>query len=126
MLWFAVALGGALGALARWSIALIFPPSPGFITGTLVCNLAGSYALGRLQRKAAGGRWPAWAVHGIGTGMLGAFTTMSAFGWETWTLLYDRRWAEAIVYVVASGTLGPLAAHLGLSKPGTSRESEVR
>jgi CrcB protein len=126
MLWFAVAFGGAVGALIRWGVSLIAMPLSGFPAGTLLCNISGSYALGLLQRKAAAGGWPAWAVHGIGSGMIGAFTTMSAFGMETWQLLNEQHWFTAIVYAAISGTLGPLAACYGIGKPAENREGRAQ
>ncbi len=77
----AVALGGALGALLRW---LLVAPAPEdgssvvhWITLGLV-NLSGSFLLGLLTGHASRRRLPHWLTAGLGTGLLGAYTTLSA------------------------------------------------
>lgn len=114
MVWFAVAAFGALGSVARWGIGLLFTPGSGFPAGTLLCNIAGSFALGWVTRRSVVKQWPAWAAQGVGAGLLGAFTTMSAFGVETWTLVRSEQWEYAAAYVLASAILGPAAAFAGL------------
>ncbi|WP_274361590.1 fluoride efflux transporter FluC [Paenibacillus thermotolerans] len=114
MVWLAVAVFGALGSAARWGIGLLIGTGSGFPSGTLLCNIAGSFALGWVTGRSVAKRWPAWAAQGIGTGLIGAFTTMSAFGVETWTLIRSEQWGSAAVYVLASALLGPAAAYSGL------------
>jgi CrcB protein len=114
--WAAIAAGGAAGAVARWGIGvwatsaangLVFP------YGTLGVNLVGAYALGWMS-----GRFSDWdkarvAYQAATAGFLGAFTTMSAFGLEAWTLLADERLLAAAAYVAASAIAGPLLADAG-------------
>ena len=106
-----VALGGALGSLARYGIAVALPHGRSELpVATLLVNVAGCLLLGVLV---AG--WPhaRWLRPFAGTGVLGGFTTFSAFALETDRLL-DRAPIVAIVYVGLSLLLGLLAAALGL------------
>ena len=49
----------------------------------------------------------------LGTGVLGAFTTMSTFSLETFEMFDQGQGSSAIVYIVLTMTLGPLLALLG-------------
>jgi fluoride exporter len=76
----AVALGGLIGTGLRLAFDLAFPHTDGELPfETLIVNLAGAFALGWL----VGGLWtrpsmPTWLKAGIGSGVLGSFTTLSA------------------------------------------------
>lgn len=97
-----VALGGGLGALARWGLTTVGPEMP---WSTLTINLVGSFLIGLLWARVPDGpRWWLW-----GTGVLGGFTTFSALAAETVAL--DP--SAAAGYLVATLTLGPLLAALG-------------
>ncbi len=73
----AVAVGGAIGALLRWLL------DQAWVTGwpwpTLAVNLLGSLLLGVLTVLAARFALPGWVRPGVGTGLLGGFTTFSAY-----------------------------------------------
>jgi len=113
MRWIGVAAGGALGAAARWSVAWAAAGLSSFPWPTLGVNAAGAFALGYAfgQTDERARRSPAYQA--IAAGFLGAFTTMSAFGLETWTLLEDGRIATAAAYAAASAVVGPLLAAAG-------------
>lgn len=100
----AVALGGALGALARYGVALALPPRPdgGLPWATLLVNVLGSLLLGVVAALAATGRLgqPAQAL--LATGFCGAFTTFSTFSLET-------------VLLARAGHLGMAMASVGLN-----------
>lgn len=105
-----VALGGAAGALARHGLSVVLPMAPGQLPlATLLTNLSGCLALGMLV-----GRQPraSYLRPFLGTGVLGGFTTFSAFALET-----DRLLVEApllgLAYVGAS-----LAGGLALTAAG--------
>jgi CrcB protein len=70
-----VAVGGFVGACARYGVGLVVAGAP----GTLAANAAGSLALGVLVGVAPGRR----ATLLLGTGLLSAFTTYSTFAVET-------------------------------------------
>jgi CrcB protein len=98
-----VALGGALGSVARYlvSLAAIAHLGSAFPWGTLAVNILGSAAIGVAFGLGLEGQARLLLV----TGFLGGFTTFSAFSLET-GLLFERSPALAALYVAASITLG--------------------
>jgi CrcB protein len=113
MRWIAIAVGGALGSLSRWSIAVLLANSM-LTAATLFVNATGSLALGILFGRFTQAERLAPVLQGVGSGFLGGYTTMSAFGLEAWILLADGRWVEAILYTAVSAAVGPWLAHIGL------------
>jgi CrcB protein len=106
-----VAAGGAFGALARHGLAVAWPAAAGgFPWATLLTNLAGCLALGAVMELLAALSAPHRLVRPfVGTGLLGGFTTFSAYAVETRELLAAGRPGLVAAYVV--GTLvGALAA----------------
>lgn len=114
----AVALGGALGSVLRWlaSSALARGGDGRFPWGTLAVNLAGSFVIG-LMLGAPDSRGP--LAPGLRllvvTGLLGGFTTFSAFSWETIALARSGQAIAAIGYAAGSLAGGLAAAALGLA-----------
>lgn len=107
-----VAAGGALGALARYALALALPVQPGaFPWATLLTNVTGCLALGLLL---ASRPEDLWARAFVGTGVLGGFTTFSTFALETDRLIARQCGGRAAGYVAASLAAGLLAAAAGL------------
>ena len=111
----AAALGGAQGALARWGVAEALPREPGaWPWATLLVNLSGclvlGYLIGRVLDRAIG---PPWLRPFLATGVLGGFTTYSAFAVETVQMAEAGRVGTAAGYVLASVAGGVLAAALG-------------
>jgi fluoride exporter len=103
----AIAVGGALGALARWWVAETWPDSSGGIPwSTLVVNVVGCFAIGVLLVLVAEvlGRPHRLARPFLGTGVLGGFTTFSTYAVQTRGLLAGGRADLALAY--AAGTLG--------------------
>ena len=81
MIYVLAALGGALGALARWAIAEALPHSPGdWPWSTLLVNLIGCLAIGALLAVLLA-RFPhsPWLRPFLAVGVLGGFTTYSTF-----------------------------------------------
>ena len=103
----AVAVGGLIGTGLRLAFDLAFPHADGDLpVETLLVNLAGSFALGWL----VGGLWtrpsmPTWLKAGVGSGMLGSFTTLSAV-------------MAALLVLTREGEAGLAALYLGLSVVG--------
>ena len=115
MAYLLAALGGALGALARWGVAEALPRSDdGWPWGTLLVNLTGCLLLGLLAAVLAA-RAPdsPWARPFLGVGVLGGFTTYSTFAVETVGLAGAGAAGVAVGYVVASVAGGIAAAALG-------------
>lgn len=112
-----VALGGAVGASSRHLLNLLFLRFAGanFPWGTLAINVTGSLAMGLLigwlsTRSGASQELRLFAA----TGVLGGFTTFSAFSLET-ALLWERgQPAAAGLYVAASVSLSLLGLVAGL------------
>ena len=99
----AVAVGGAVGALIRWGVTEAFPTdADAFPWATFAINVSGSFALALLPTLAVVRRRRLLAV-GLGPGVLGGFTTLSAYSEQTRALLEHGHTATAGLYLV--GTL---------------------
>lgn len=113
-----VAIGSAVGGVLRfWTTTWIARVLPTHLPlGTLLVNVSGSFAigvmaalfLGRWQASAAT-VWPALLM----TGLLGGFTTFSAFSLQTLLLMQQGRWIDAATNVVLSVVLCLGAVWLG-------------
>jgi CrcB protein len=115
--WWLVALGGAAGSVARYGAYRLWPSAPGgWPIPTLTVNLLGSFAIGLLYMYlAARGASSDNARLFWMTGVLGGFTTYSAFALET--VLLGFSWTGmAYVLITVFGCLA--AAVLGV-KTGT-------
>ncbi|MCO7219119.1 fluoride efflux transporter CrcB [Klenkia sp. PcliD-1-E] len=111
MTYLVVALGGALGALARWGVSLGLPHTPGsWPWATVTVNLTGCLAIGVLLAVLLA-RFPdhPWLRPFLATGVLGGYTTFSAFAVDAVHLVDAGRWLVAVAYVLVS-TVGGLAA----------------
>ncbi len=110
-----VALGGAVGAVARHGVNIGAGRllGPGFPAGTLAVNIVGSFLMGLLVVVLAG-RGNALAPL-LMTGLLGGFTTFSAFSLDTVTLWQRGQGAVALAYVAASVGLSLAALLAGLA-----------
>lgn len=107
-----VALGGALGASARYGVGLGMARfGAAFPWATLAVNVVGGLAMGLLVARTAPGDTLRLA---LGVGALGGFTTFSAFSLETVGLM-EHQPGLAMLYVVASVFLSVGACWLGLS-----------
>jgi CrcB protein len=105
-----IALGGALGTLARYGTHVLAKGAGerlAFPVATLTVNLLGCFAIGYLQ-GALIERWPVREEYRLMliVGFLGGFTTFSTFGWDTAQLLRDGQMMRGMVYAVASNVIG--------------------
>ena len=116
---FAIAAGGAVGALARFGLsAWIGRWAPAFPWGTFVVNVTGCLFLGLVLRLLEGtGRATVWHAF-LAVGVAGAFTTFSTFSHENVLLLQEREYVRAAVYMSGSVVLGICALLLGLALAG--------
>lgn len=103
-----VAVAGAFGAVLRYRIGLAVGVRT-FPWATLGINISGSFLLAFVLTGPAMSRWSTLTSTAIAVGFLGAYTTFSTFGYETFTLMRAERTAEAAGYVALS-LLGGLAA----------------
>lgn len=113
----AVALGGAIGAVARYLLSLwVYARWPGaFPIGTLAVNLLGCLLVGVLAgtvdtRMAAS---PTGRMF-LGVGLLGAFTTFSTFELETLLAIERGHTGIAVTYVAVSVLVGLAAVWVGM------------
>lgn len=117
MNYFSVALGGAIGSVLRYWVVSLAGRSWGYTDfpwGTLIVNIVGCFLISFI-----GG----WAIDKMDlhhparlffiTGILGGFTTFSAFGYETFYYLKTSQFFCAIANVCANVILGIGAVVLG-------------
>jgi fluoride exporter len=106
---FQVALGGAIGSALRYLTVLgAGRLVPGWPVGTLVVNVAGCFVMGLLFALSGPRNHPL-----LMTGILGGFTTFSAFSLDTLKLWEGGAPAQAALYTGASVVLSLLACALG-------------
>ncbi|MBN9318298.1 MAG: camphor resistance protein CrcB [Caulobacterales bacterium 68-7] len=118
MNWLLVAIGGALGSMARYGVGIQATRLLGarWPFGTLTVNIVGGLLMGFLA---------AWLAHAmplgqerwrvtLGVGVLGGFTTFSAFSLETALMIERRAYGEAGLYVVLSVVASVTALFVGM------------
>lgn len=109
-----VMLGGAIGAALRFQLGgvTIRAFGPAFPWGTLIANVLGGLLMGMLAGTLAriGDANEPWRLF-LGVGLLGGFTTFSAFSLETFGMIERGQFVLASAYVIASvaGALAGLA-----------------
>jgi CrcB protein len=106
VIYLAVALGGALGAVLRWALGDAVPDGTGFPWTTFAINVTGSLVLALLPVFEAVRRRRILAA-ALGPGLLGGYTTLSTYSEQTRSLLADGQRTTALLYL-----LGTLAACL--------------
>jgi CrcB protein len=110
-------LGGALGSAARLLVgrAMTTLLGAGFPWGTLTVNLAGGLAMGLLAGGLARLTVPGepWRLL-LGVGVLGGFTTFSAFALDAVTIIERGDWGAALGYALVSVVGSVLAVFAGL------------
>lgn len=111
-----VAIGGAIGSVGRYltGVAAVRVMGHGYPWGTLTVNIVGSFLMGILivvlMTKDGGMRIAPLLM----TGMLGGFTTFSAFSLDALTIYERGQVGTAAIYVIASVVLSLLAIFLGV------------
>ncbi|HUF12457.1 MAG TPA: fluoride efflux transporter CrcB [Longimicrobiales bacterium] len=120
--------GGALGAALRYGSVEAVQRLMGnaFPWGTLFVNVVGSFALGFLLLAMERMELSEEVRHFAAIGVLGAFTTFSAFSWDIIWLMREGEWLRAGVYATGSVAVGVTALVAGggllastvLSAPG--------
>jgi len=120
----AVGVGGLIGAPLREGVELLIPSTHAFPLATLVINWTGSFFLAWFYTISIW-KWnvPQWLRAGLGTGVVGAYTTFSTFSVETDKLFLSGRTVEAIFYVVLSLFGGFGLAILGARLGGERSET---
>ena len=118
----AVAAGGALGAVGRWSLGEVTPAAIGFPWTTFAINVCGSLLLAALPALVVVRRHRLVALF-LGPGLLGGFTTLSAYADDARDLIADGRTWLAGAYLLGTLSACLVAVHAGrlLSTPGDQR-----
>ena len=116
-IYLAIAVGGAVGAVLRHALVVASGATvgQGFHSGHFLVNVSGSFLIGVLAvvltSRGVGPEWRAFAV----TGVLGAFTTYSAFSFDALMLVENGDWAGAAWYVSATLLCCLLGCWLGFA-----------
>jgi len=111
-----VAFGGALGSVARYGsiqLMLRLHPQP-FPLGTMAVNIIGSFAIGVLMARFAAAESESAQLFLV-TGILGGFTTFSAFSWDVLVLVQRGSWGQAALYVAGSMAFSLAAVAIGFA-----------
>jgi CrcB protein len=115
--YFAVAVGGALGSLARFWVGSTVGGRLGsrFPYGTFIINITAcliiGFSLAFLNRRT--GISPVWRFL-IPVGFIGAYSTFSTFEWETFSSFESGAMLLGLLYVLLSVVLGFLAVWCGV------------
>ena len=110
-------VGAGFGAVGRfWLASVVQAKYLGtFPFGTFIVNLTGSLLIGIVMAivlaRNLSEDWRLFVV----TGLLGGYTTFSAFSYEAFTLFESRHLTEAFAYIIGSSLLSILACWLGVS-----------
>ena len=116
MMYVAVGVGGILGAVLRFLITYWFNSIGSFFAlGILFVNILGCFLLGYLQGLARAHEIPDWVVTGLGTGLIGAFTTFSTFSMEVIHYLEQGEILLSFFYIIVSSVVGYSLVYMGFS-----------
>ena len=108
--------GGAIGAAARYLAASSLGLRGGWPLGTFVVNLVGGFLMGLLAALVLKGSASETTRLFVGVGILGGFTTFSAFSLEGFQMIERGQWGMAALYAAASviGSIAALTIGFGL------------
>lgn len=117
MQWLMIAIGGALGSVARFAAVVYLTPMLNyrFPIGTFIVNILGSFLIGAayvvlVEKAVIPSEWRLFFI----TGVLGGFTTFSSFSLEILQLWQEGHVFNSILYAVSSVVLGLLFAFMGM------------
>ena len=119
----AVAVGGAIGALLRWELGELVPDGSGFPWTTFAINVSGALVLALLPWSGPVRRRPRLAL-ALGPGVLGGYTTLSAYAEQTRELVADGAALVGFAYLLGTLTacLVAVAVASRLLPPGAAAE----
>lgn len=96
-----VALGGAIGAVARYGLSLITVKID-FPLMTFITNLLGAFVIGVIVGLATKKNLDSYLILFLKTGFCGGFTTFSTFSLETFNLIQSGNYFTATIYAILS------------------------
>ena len=111
-----IGIGGFLGSIARYLVSGYIQDRTGelFPFGTLAVNVIGCFVIGALSELAEARAFLSPETRALMViGVLGGFTTFSAFGNETVNLLRDGEWAFAVMNLLTHAVLAIGAVWVG-------------
>ncbi len=118
MQWLAIAIGGALGSVLRFAAVAYITPllNYRFPLGTFAVNIVGSFLIGvayvlLVEKAILSAEWRLFFI----TGILGGFTTFSAFSLEILQMWQEGHVINAFFYASSSVVLGLLMAFIGMA-----------
>jgi CrcB protein len=108
--------GAVVGAPLRYFVGTRFAVAPGeFPWWTFVVNVTGCLAIGLVLGLSEERDWLSREARLLlVTGLLGSYTTFSAFGWETYDLMRSDEVVRAALYAAGSVVLGVIATFAGV------------
>ena len=113
----AVAIGGAIGAIARFQLSQLFIKSfsGDFIYNIMVANIVGCFLIGVCYgfmnlKMNVGAEWRAFFMVGV----LGAFTTFSSFALDVFILVERGNFLNASVYILSSVVFSIVGLFVGI------------
>ncbi len=112
-----IGCGGFLGAVLRFLVKEmpLYQGCPSLITGTLIANLLGSFAMAFILTTVLEiGSFDPDIKLGVTTGFLGAFTTFSTLCKETVGVMYGGDYLHGVSYLGVSVVTGFFSAYLGI------------
>jgi len=111
-----VAIGGAIGAAARYLVGAWLSSLLGsdFPWGTFFINVTGSFLIGVVLVLVQGGALPAGARLFVAVGILGGYTTFSTYSYETLGLVSDGNLVGALLNALGQVVLSLVSVYLGV------------
>jgi len=117
MIYIIVGLAGVIGALIRYYLGIVIVSTSGIATfpiGTLIINYIGAFILGGFNEFVSTRKTiPETVRLGVGTGLIGSFTTFSTFSVEVVQRLNEGLWLISFSYISLSMIGGLAFAFLG-------------
>ena len=117
MIWVAIAVGGAIGSVARYSVSLLVLRLIGQVVPFAVAaiNIIGCFGIGCAWGAITAARWgPSDVTRAfLFIGIFGGFTTFSSFGLDTFLLVREGRYLLATTNVAAQTIVGVMAVFAG-------------
>jgi CrcB protein len=124
----AIAIGGAIGSLGRFALSLILPSASAatlFPWSTFLANLSGCFLIGFLYQISDRANLPQTVRLGLGTGVLGGFTTFSAFSLELLRFIQAGHILMAFIYAAASLAAGLALCYIGIVLAGRGNNRQT-
>ena len=112
-----IAVGGALGAIARYELVLAVPTTTnGMPWGTFIANQTGAFVLGLFATVVtAPGARAAYLRAFVAIGVLGAYTTFSSLAMETVLLIKNGHAGLGLIYLTSTIAIGFAVATFGVA-----------